>query len=646
MNNINKQVTDNFHTNIAYISQYHPAIFKKLSALDSAIQNGHYIEKYELVYENENFDVLEKETNSYLYSKKNSFHATNATESVNCSIDNSLFEGFEKHSFTQNEIDSFKNDKTFNSHLPSIADIINYINNNTPINKNLNSIYKFIFFGTGLGLHIEMIHEKIKSKLYLIVEDDLELFRLSLFTCNYEKISKKAKIFFSIFEDQNESIHTFNNFIEEKYQYNHYLKYFHLLSHSETKINEFHIALTSQAHLRFLFHNLFKQYMQPLNYFFNDYSFLHKNINFNSSSFNNIPFLILAMGPSLEKNIQWLKKNQKKFITVAVSSTLSYLEQEKIVPNIILHIDPFEFGDISFKKLRSIDFIKNSICLFSTATPKNISSLINKDMLYFFETGTSYKTDSLKLSSPCVGSLAYQLLLVLNIKNIYILGLDLAVDNRTNTTHSSFHQFNKKIENHKNSTTYKNTLIEVDGNKVKKVKTTPHFNASLQAIEYFVPKLKNEEQSIYNLSSGAKLSGATTKKCADLNTKDIIFLNFQEELKTYLDFNSSNDLTFDERNNFSKKLEHAKKLENKINNGIDLFNIVNYLNLNISSKSTELDKILNAYLRYILSYIYNFFNYKNLEKKDQHINYLNLLLAKKLLNIIQYYINILQNKLK
>ncbi len=343
------------------------------------------------------------------------------------------------------------------------------------------------------------------------------------------------------------------------------------------------------------------------------------------------------MGPSLEKNIQWLKKNHKKFTIITVSSTLSYLEKENITPNIIIHIDSFEWGDISFKKLQSIEFIKNTVCLFSTATPKNITSLINKENLYFFETGTSYKINSLKLSSPCVGSLSYQLLLVLNAKNIYMLGIDLAVDADTNTTHSSSHQFNKAIED-KAGITYKDSLIEVDGNFDNKVKTTPHFNASLQIIEFFATKFKSKNQNIYNLGSGAKITGASSKEPTNLNNKDISFLNFQTELKLFLDKNSSKELTKNEKSRLSKKVSHARLLQKKILKGIDYTNVISYLNLEISSESTELDKILDTYLRYMLSYVYDFFNTQEMSNKSTHQTNLNTILAQELLDIIEYYI--------
>ncbi|MBE0499778.1 MAG: hypothetical protein IBX43_11210, partial [Campylobacterales bacterium] len=45
MTEINTLVTKNFNDNISYIEAYQPELFTKLSALESAIELGHYQEK-------------------------------------------------------------------------------------------------------------------------------------------------------------------------------------------------------------------------------------------------------------------------------------------------------------------------------------------------------------------------------------------------------------------------------------------------------------------------------------------------------------------------------------------------------------------------------------------------------------------------
>jgi hypothetical protein len=656
MQNLNDLITTNFNDNISYIQKEQPKLFEKLSALDNAIENAHYQEKYELVYENGGFDVYEKSTKKFLYAKNSSTHAKTSVNSVNFKNDDFVFEGFVRHQNIKEKLQECKMQKPLEDYLCDILPIIDYTQTYGEVVKTLKKLDKFIFFGVGLGIHIDSIHKKIKSKVYLIVEDDLELFRLSLFTVNYKNIAKESILIFSVFDDKDEFINISTEFLNIKYQYNHYIKFFHLPSLKEDKLDQFQIATTSQAHIRFQFNNLMKQYLQPLNYLFSDYKFLNKTLKFDKSEFKDRAFLLLASGPSLQKNIKWLKKNHKFFITVAVSSSLAFLEKHNISPNIVLHIDPFEIGIKSFQRINNFEFIKDSIFFFSTSTPKNIVSLIQKEKLYFFETGTTYKNDSLKPSSPCVGSLAYQLLLILKAKYIYLLGLDLAVDIQTGKTHSGDHQDQKiltKDEKNKNELIYKESLFEIDGNFDKNVKTVGGFYSSILAIEYFTPLLQNDYHQVYNLSDGAKLSKAMPLRVDDIDLKNMKNISITK-LESFIKKHSNDFLSDTELETFEYKLSHAKKMQQVLRNFNNkrfdcieeyIEQLISHIILQDDINRYELSKVLDTYLKYILSHIYNFFNTSNLNDCEQHLDNLSKLLQKHILGIIEYYINNIEEKL-
>lgn len=59
-------------------------------------------------------------------------------------------------------------------------------------NKSLKEIRKF---GTLLGRHIPRITEKINASAYLVLERNLEIFRLSLFTVDYTILGNSCNIF-------------------------------------------------------------------------------------------------------------------------------------------------------------------------------------------------------------------------------------------------------------------------------------------------------------------------------------------------------------------------------------------------------------------------------------------------------------------
>ncbi|MDF1884394.1 motility associated factor glycosyltransferase family protein [Sulfurimonas sp. SAG-AH-194-C21] len=645
MPDINTEITTNFTENIEYIQKKHPLLFKKISELDNAIANGYYQDRYELVYENDGFDVYEKSTDTYLYAKESLAHTLISENRVNFRCDEDVFEAFVEHSSTSNEKNAF-----VTNHLEYILPITEYIEINSTDEKELLSIDKFIFFGVGLGLHIPKIHNKISSKIYLIIEDDLELFRLSLFTCNYMKLAKEAELVFSVFESKNEFTNTSAIFLDLHYEYNHYLKMFHLSSHTTEKIDEFSFAISAQPHIRFLFTNLLLQYTQPLNYLFSDYTFLDKSLSFKDFAFKKIPFLLLASGPSLEENIQWLKENKSKFITIAASSSLAFLEEHDIVPNIIIHIDPFEWGIISFKKLKSLSFIENSLALFSATTSKNIISLISKKNLFLFETGTHYKKNSFKLSSPCVGSLAYQLLILLKVQKIYLLGLDLAVSEATGKTHSGSHQEKQELKIlDTKQTAYKTTLMNIQGNKKDIVQTTSGFYSSWYIIENYTTQFLDKTQTVFNLGNGARFSKTLPSDTESLQlSQDSIPPQIMKDLTEFFHKDDSTTLVESERASLQVKLRFALHLrvlfKQKFNTIEEYLNFL-YTEVLIDKllEKSDILRVLNTYLHYILSYIFDFTNHFN-SPKD--IKELLIILNQNNLKILQKYIDTLEESFK
>ena len=655
MSDISAQVTKNFNENILYLQENHPEVFSKLVALDNAIENSHYHEKYELVYEDGGFDVLEKKTNSYLYAKKSTQHASLVAKSINFNLDENLFQGFHQHTLSQEQLKKYENAKPFEHHMSGFAPILHYVNNTKTTLKTLD---KFIFFGTGLGLHIGAVDTKIRAKVYLIVEDDLELFRLSLFCTNYKELASRSKLLFSVFEDPQTFNKTANFFLQTRYYYNHYIKYFHILSHCEKKIQQFQIALSSQSHLLFFYNTLLTQYLQPLHYLFDKYKFLKTTLSFSHKEFEKKPFLLLGAGPSLEKNMVWLKENHQYFTIVALSAILFILEDEGITPDIITHLDAFESAKIHFKRLDSLDFIKESILIYSSRIPQDVSSLFDKNNLYFLENNTSYKEGSLKLSAPCIGSLSYQLLLRLQAKYIYLLGLDLAVDSQTLSTHSGSHAYGQVLKEQKTQEekiSFKESLFEVPGNLSEKVLSTPNFKISIDSVNDATKMFKTQNQHLFNIGEGAFFADITPIQTTQIDVK-----NTTQDIKPFLHSictqNTLIGFTKRETEALQDKIQHAKKIQNYLLQHKELHhkNTNSYLkSLEELSEiicqpkdmaSYEINRVLDTYLRYILEYIFDFFNTHQTQKDS--ILPLDTLLTKHLLEIVEFYIYNMTNKEK
>jgi len=660
MTDINNIVIANFNNNIEYIKENHPKTFEKLAALDSAISNNHYKECYELTYENGYFDVFEKSTQTLLYETDSYKYSELAAQSVNYDTQENVFATFHKHDLSKDDVVEIHNDYKFKNHLSAFADILYYHQENEPADKHLKSLDKFIFFGVGLGLHIAEIDKQISSKVYFIIEDDLELFRLSLFTTNYKELAKNSTLILSIFEDKTEFINSSNSFLEQEYYYNHYIKYFNMLSHKDEKRKDFHLQVASQSHLSFFYNDILTQSLKPLDYMLNGYKFLKNSLSLSDKVLDKMPFLLLAAGPSLQKNLKWLKQNHNSFVIVTVSAVLSLLKKEDISPDIIIHLEGNERSSALFKKISSFDFIKNSICLFSDKVASNVIELFSQEKIFLFENGTKYKEESLKPSAPCVGSISYQILLALQVKNIYLLGLDLAVDS-SGKTHIDEHIKSNTISLQKstedeNIIKFDQDLVPIEGNFEKEVYTTAHFKSSIDTINHSTHILKNSTQTIYNLGNGAKFSDSVSIRADKIKISKNTLYN-REYISDKIKKHITVGLSDIEIKNLNRKLSEAYKLKKIVLKlqAIKELELSDYLKKlrdmsalllkDDNLYSYEIDKVLNSYFRYILTFIFDFFNSTELENIPVHTKYINSFFTKNLLNILDFYINSIEKSL-
>jgi len=658
MIDINELVTKNFQDNIEYLEKEHPKVFDKLAALDSAIENKHYTEKYELIYENSYFDVMEISTGKLLYGQDSREFARLVTKRIDYNPKVDTFECFQNFIISNNEKEKIKKEN-FNHYLSKYIDIIDYIQTNSQENQFLRKLNKFIFFGSGLGLHIQSVHQKITSETYLIVEDNLELFRLSLFVTNYKTIANDSKIIFSIFESNDEFSESSKKFLDNNYYDNSYIKYFTMLSHGTDKKKLFHAEVASQPHLTYSYNTMLTQSLKPLEYLMDKYKFLNKNLSFSNNGLNKYPFLLLAAGPSLQKNKEWLKNNHHKFIIVAISAVLPFLEKENISPDIIIHLEGASHAINLFDNIKSFNFIQHSLCFLSSRTPLNVINLFNKKQLFLFENATKYKKDSFKLISPCVGSLSYQLLLLLNIKNIYLLGLDLAV-NQDGQTHIDGHMRTKKLStSNDNTMKYEKDLIKIDGNTSRNTYTTLQYKSSIDAISYSCQLFKKDAQNIYNLSDGAMLAGTIPTQSKNikinLDKKNILKLLYK-----ICQESSLSGLTKQETIALKDKVNEAHRikiliLEIQAKNHLNemqflaiLKDISSHISQNSMTLKYELYSILDNYLHYILPFIFKFFNTTNFSDIENHENivYLKQKLCTSMVEIIDYDIENIEKFLK
>jgi hypothetical protein len=659
---IEQNAQQTYRNNMLYFQESQQDLYNQLKAFENALQNQYYTQKYELEYKEEGyFDVIELETGKWLYDMDSKQHAHMAANYVDFSKQDNLFETFRNLAFTKEALEDFSHMDPLESAIVTIAPIVDYTNQYANKNTTMKKLYKFIFLGVGLGLHISEIHKKINSYTYFIIEDDLELFYLSLFVTDYQALTENgATLLFSIFADDDTFRTQTQSFLREMPIYNHYLKYFHLLSHKIDKLKTIHSIIISQDYLRFPHSSVMQIYLRPLDFLKEKYKFINLEALAKSSFLKQYPVLLLGAGPSLQKNINWVVENQDKFIIIAVTATLGLLEKNNIKPDILVHVDGFEASMKHLENVKDINFFKDSIALFASFTYPDFAKAFPKENVYIYQAAATIKKGYGQLTASNVGIMSYALAIKFSAQQLYILGLDMALDPSTGQTHLSEHTHSKKLDiNHtldlEEDIDYHETVLTTEGNFQKEVPTTPHFLAALKELQVIIAELQKNNQQTYNLSNGASIERAVPQKTNDIHLSST--LNKQDShFKEIFEKYSSTDLTTDEIQIIQQRIKHASKIlellisfQKKNFSSIDKFHyelLGLFMDILVEDGRDEVgdtDKVITLYIQMVSGYIFDFINTKEIDNPKKHIKKLTKLLTTQLSRLIIYYKDYLED---
>ncbi|UCN00474.1 DUF115 domain-containing protein [Sulfurimonas sp. SWIR-19] len=654
MHDVQRKAVFTYQENLFYFQEKHPDLYSKLIALDTLLNEGKYPQKYDLEYKNNYFDVVELHNNTYLYNTNSLQHAQQMSDNVTFTKQDHAIETFHNISF---EVESLKADdlKSINPYLSnvSLAPIVHYYNANIPTPSTLTKIYKYIFFGTGLGLHLETITKKVNANIYWIIEDDLELFRLSLFTCNYKDIFQNTSAYFSIAQNDAEFSQIFSLFYTRLIIENHFLKFSIFSSKDEKNIKKVQTEITIRPEKVYTHNTLLLKCGRVLHRLKQGYKFIsmeEKNLDF----FQDKPILTLGAGPSLQKNEKWLQENHQKFIIIAPFMTLRFLYERKIIPDIIVHID--EQDHIVKQELQKLadykENFKKSIVVFSASAPQILFDTFNKKNIYLMEDKTNYKEGQSLEGIASVGETIVAIALSFSSHDIYMLGLDLALSD-DGASHISEHSTDHNVDtshdkNIQEQNTLRESVLQVQGNCKNIVFTTPLFEMSIRAMNFQLQKSFTQQRRVFNLSQ----NGAYFQNTIPINITEVTLnqhiknKNTYKELQNHLDLYSSDKLTQNEiillQNRMATLKLYLKDLEEyyhapTANSQNFIQNFALLITKYLQRPNDELYQITFGYILETTTYIADFFSTKELKNEKKHVKKLKKMFYILVLNILKRY---------
>ena len=525
-----------YHANLLFLIGNDKLLYERIQNLSNAIYKKEYKERFllEFIEDSGDFDIFDSNNNKYLYNKRSKEYNNKALANTNFDK-KGIFSYFDQGLFTGETIDNLPPKNTLQeaslSSLYLYNDLYEYIQileDDTKGNKEFKEIEKFIFIGTLLGRHIPSIVDKIKAKKYFVCENNLEIFRLSLFVVDYTILIKNASLQFSIMEDDYIFSTKMNNFLTFNSYHNHTIKYF---TTDYNVVNSFNLIINTISSTKptifnynMILHNVVRNTTSRINKFkFLEFEELQNNF----SIFNGLPLLVVGAGPSLDDNVSWLKENQDRFIIVAMGASFQKLMNNNIIPSMIFTLDSsYEMLNMKQFSEESCKRIEDIIIIASGMTAQKILDRFNKNKLFIYEVLTNFKKSNISIDGFSIGEITLKLLSFMNFKEIYLLGTDLAINQETGDSHikenssvtkkHDIYIANERSAMDKGIFDTVNDLIKVKGNFESDVWTTRTFFSSL-SIYNKITKFKKDEQIIYNLSN----HGVYIENTISLKTKDV-----------------------------------------------------------------------------------------------------------------------------
>lgn len=640
-------LTTTFLANLAFLSEYDNNLYHRVDELSRMIEQGTYEEKYhlEFILEDGDFDIYDVVNDKYLYGRKPKKFNDKLVKEIEFDKKQSILD-LSSYFTRKNKIDLNMEDrfnlKTRNELATiTINDVYEYqeVLKDFIIDKNKKSIKKiekFIFLGTLLGRHIPKIAQKVDAKMYLVLERNLEIFRLSLFTVDYTILAKKGVIF-SIMNDYVEESNNIVKFLTTSLFDNYLLKLSSSGINIESYIDTILSTISSLNPEAYDYNRRLYMYINRSTKYINNYKIpMFKNIETSCDILKDTPVLYIAAGPSLGDNIEWIKKNQNKFFIVTVGSAFKKLLDNDIRVDMITSVDELDEFDITqFSDENVLKINKNTISLMSVLTYEKVLKKLNQEKLFLFEIFIPFYNENKSFTGFSVGEVTLEILINLNPKEIYLVGLDLALNQKTGESHSSGAnswtlKVNLNEEQSRDTFDHKTSLIKIKGNKQEEVFTNASFYASIKNVD---EKLHNKPSSleVYNLSKhGAYFYNTTPKNLEDIFLDDIediqviknnFYIYLKDNSKSFLDKKSieylEKELVFVD----AKMKEHLDEIKNTnfINYDEFLEKIFSILKEILEDKHILFYQIIFEYCAIFIPYLSYHFNDKKLKNEDKKL---------------------------
>lgn len=286
--------------------------------------------------------------------------------------------------------------------------------------------YEYVVYGLGLGYHIQALLDIDETIKVTILESDVNVLRLAkqYGVINEENFRKRVRI---ILDADFQYLSALSHSLQEKQKFVVYYPSLFMIKNEfyRQQLEEYFISYSSAK----------TQEIRLIGNFFKNGKFFRHEVTELSDNFKNKIAYIIAAGPSLDKNIQELKRVKDNGIIIATGTVLKKMLHCGIKPNYVIITDGGEFTHNQTKDIGDCDF---DLIFLSTVYYK-IPEEYPGNKYVIFQKGV-FKSElyAQELGLPLydtggsVTTTALEICIRFQCRKVVFVGLDLAYTNGVN----------------------------------------------------------------------------------------------------------------------------------------------------------------------------------------------------------------------
>lgn len=373
---------------------------------------------------------------------------------------------------------------------------------------------KLLLFGLGNGMYVrEFLQHTSANHMVIVYEPSSVILRTVLQEFDLSDILADRRVILLLRDSMNKAIESYYyellTFTDmSSFRYSNYLNYSQLFKEQYAEYME-SIQNTCNGinSTQSVIGRLGKQYndntFSNLKYFINGKSLdsLYRNLP------TEVPAIVVAAGPSLDKNIKMLHKAKKKALIIAVDSSLRPLLREGITPDLCVSVDGKKnFRHFSEEASKDIPLVCMLVSNNAVLAVHRAEKFFLNDLNHHIQHFLSQNKLVLPVTSTggSVANDAFSLARLLGRKTIILVGQDLAyTGNKTHSGATVRGEWNQDVTKFTN-----NVWMEgIDGNPILSSSEFQLYRAWFEEQIINYPTLKVIDAT----EGGAKIKGSIIK---------------------------------------------------------------------------------------------------------------------------------------